>query len=427
MSSFFNPTPLVVTAGDTAKAADLNSYGTSLDAAFDLVEAEFAGFTTDAEGWAGVAQEWAEKAEDAEVTVGHYSSLHWAAKSEDFRDSALTYATNSASSATDSDTAKVAAETAQTAAELAEANAETAQTAAELAETHAETAETNAELAETNAETAETGALAAQAAAEIAETNAETAETNAELAETNSQLRVWEAEAARQTSDNYAVTVEDTYVDIVTSDGDGTYTDTPSTDYSALHWAAKSTANDDAVDIAFDDTSVSFTATEVQTALEELDSAVTSSGFYDAYVKVSDVKASGTAGGTFTSGSWQTRDINTEDNDGEAIASISSNQVTLPAATYECEIRCPARRCEQNQARLYDTTGAVVLVLGCSSESAYVDDVQYSFISGEFTLSASSVLEIQHRCKSTRAGDGFGEAASWGDEVYTTAIFRRRA
>lgn len=62
-----------------------------------------------------------------------------------------------------------------TAAQLAETNAETAQAAAELAETNAETAETNAEQAEVNAELAETNAEVAQAAAELAQAEAEAA------------------------------------------------------------------------------------------------------------------------------------------------------------------------------------------------------------------------------------------------------------
>lgn len=53
------------------------------------------------------------------------------------------------------------------------------------------------------------------------------------------KLRVWEAEAERLTADSYATEAEDTFVNIVTSDGDGTFTYTPTTDYSALHYSLK--------------------------------------------------------------------------------------------------------------------------------------------------------------------------------------------
>lgn len=53
-------------------------------------------------------------------------------------------------------------------------------------------------------------------------------------------LRAWEAEAEALTADSYATEAEDTEVNVVTSDGDGTFTYTPQTGvYSALHHAAK--------------------------------------------------------------------------------------------------------------------------------------------------------------------------------------------
>lgn len=83
-------------------------------------------------------------------------------------------------------------------------------------------------LADDNATTATTQAG-------IATTQA----TNSSSSATQSQLYEWEAEAERLTSDSYATEAEDTFVNLVTSDGDGTFTYTPTTDYSALHWAAK--------------------------------------------------------------------------------------------------------------------------------------------------------------------------------------------
>lgn len=54
------------------------------------------------------------------------------------------------------------------------------------------------------------------------------------------QLEKWDAEAKALTSINYATEVEDILVNVVTSDGDGTFTYTPQTGvYSSLHYAAK--------------------------------------------------------------------------------------------------------------------------------------------------------------------------------------------
>lgn len=62
---------------------------------------------------------------------------------------------------------------------------------------------------------------------------------------TDSQLRAWEAEAEYLTAKSYAVEAEDVPVNVVTSDGDGTFTYTPQTGvYSALHHATKGLAQD---------------------------------------------------------------------------------------------------------------------------------------------------------------------------------------
>ncbi|MCK9332538.1 MAG: hypothetical protein M0Q19_05090, partial [Candidatus Cloacimonetes bacterium] len=48
-----------------------------------------------------------------------------------------------------------------------------------------------------------------------------------------------EAEANQKTADSYATEAEDTFVKVYTSNGDGTFTATDTTEYSALHYAAK--------------------------------------------------------------------------------------------------------------------------------------------------------------------------------------------
>jgi len=62
---------------------------------------------------------------------------------------------------------------------------------------------------------------------------------NVALAVTLAQEEAWNAEAEALTADSYATQTEDVFVNVYTSNGDGTFTATPTTDYSALHWAAK--------------------------------------------------------------------------------------------------------------------------------------------------------------------------------------------
>lgn len=153
-------------------------------------------------------------------------------------------------------------------------------------------------------------------------------------------------------------------------------------------------------------------------------------GLYDALVILADEKAQNTAGGTFSSGAWRTRDLNTERADTANIASVASNQVTLPAGTYRCTIWAPAWVVGDHQARLQNITGAATLIVGTCSKSettATYGNVTHSMICGTFTLGVESALEIQHRCVVTRNTDGFGPPLNWTTEVYTLAVFERLA
>ena len=143
-------------------------------------------------------------------------------------------------------------------------------------------------------------------------------------------------------------------------------------------------------------------------------------------IVIQDLKASGTSGGTFTAGSWQTRALNTISVDDTGAVSLGSNQITLPAGTYWVEIFAPATRVARHQARLYDITNGAVLLWGIGS---YILTTNYfsqtnSVIIGKITLAGATVLEVQHRCETTFASDGFGIFIGWGPpETYTTAKF----
>lgn len=147
---------------------------------------------------------------------------------------------------------------------------------------------------------------------------------------------------------------------------------------------------------------------------------------YDAYVCVRDKKPMGTGGGTFTSGAWRTRDINDEHADPLDLCTIAANQITLEAGTYRCTISAPAFNVRAHQTRLYNVTDAALLLPG----TVGVDDnaginLGRSIIIGRFTLAAQKVLEIQHWCETTRAGNGFGVNFTKTSEIYTVAEFWR--
>lgn len=142
------------------------------------------------------------------------------------------------------------------------------------------------------------------------------------------------------------------------------------------------------------------------------------------YILLKDEKASGTNGGTFDTGAWRTRDINTEEIDTGNNCSIASNQITLAAGTYECLIKCPAVSVFEHTTRLYNITDSSVGLEG-SVDSAHSN----SFIIGRFIIAAQKTFEIQHYCHTSIGNIGFGKALAIAgvNEVYTIAEFRKVA
>lgn len=148
---------------------------------------------------------------------------------------------------------------------------------------------------------------------------------------------------------------------------------------------------------------------------------------YSGYINIQDQKTQNTAGGTFTSGAWQTRVLNTEVADTGSHAAIASNQITLLAGTYQFEISVPARGVDRHQARLQnitDTTTAQMGQSGYSPASGDGDTMTLS-ISGRMTIAGTKVFEVQHRCATTANTNGFGVEANLGTEIYTVARFWR--
>jgi len=137
------------------------------------------------------------------------------------------------------------------------------------------------------------------------------------------------------------------------------------------------------------------------------------------FLIVQETQASGTNGGTFDSGAWRTRDLNTVQHNSVG-ASLASNRVTLLAGTYRVRGGAFAYRVNSNAARLYSITASATLLIG-SSNYAYSSDNGYveSAIVGIFTLGATTVIELQHYCQTSYGGAGFGDSGETGErELY---------
>jgi len=129
-----------------------------------------------------------------------------------------------------------------------------------------------------------------------------------------------------------------------------------------------------------------------------------------------DQKTSGTGGGSFTSGSWQKRTINTALTSGISGASLASSVITLPAGTYWIEVEAAQHYTNIHRVRLQNTSDGSTTLIGmsCFSENGFGGDEQAT-LRGMFTIASNKNFEIQHRCSNTGT---FGTQSSLGTEVY---------
>ena len=143
---------------------------------------------------------------------------------------------------------------------------------------------------------------------------------------------------------------------------------------------------------------------------------------------IADQKPAGTAGGTFTSGAWRTRDLNTivTDPSGLVVAgdvSLAGNQVTLAAGTWLVEGSAPAGDVNGHKARLQNITDGTTAVSGTTENASDPPKADFiitrsSFV-GQFTIAATKVFEVQHYGSFTTGVNGFGQGLSGaGNETY---------
>ena len=142
-----------------------------------------------------------------------------------------------------------------------------------------------------------------------------------------------------------------------------------------------------------------------------------------------ETQASGTSGGTFTSGSYVKRVLNTTVVNTITGCSIASSVITLPAGTYSVTATAPGLGVDGHKAKLRNTTASTDIQIGTNERTLAASSViTHSTVLASFTLSVSSTIELQHRCQTTKASDGFGLALSFSDsEIYSQIIIEKTA
>ena len=127
------------------------------------------------------------------------------------------------------------------------------------------------------------------------------------------------------------------------------------------------------------------------------------------------------AGGTIDN-TFPTRTLNVVIENSITGASLSSNQITLPAGTYRVEGSFPAYSCNRHQSRLRNITDSTTELEGTSGYSDNTNNgYSDSDIVGNFTIASSKVFEVQHGSSATQATNGLGNPAN----LLTSEIYGR--
>ena len=146
-------------------------------------------------------------------------------------------------------------------------------------------------------------------------------------------------------------------------------------------------------------------------------SASVSGGFDSALLHIQDQKSSGTKGGTSSSTTTHTRDLNTIVTNEITGASLSSNQITLPSGTYYMEALLPSFSGARTKAFFYSVTDGSNEIIGQNARTN--STIFGALVSGRFTTNIQRVYELRHYFETGRANDGLGLEVSQGTEIYS--------
>lgn len=146
------------------------------------------------------------------------------------------------------------------------------------------------------------------------------------------------------------------------------------------------------------------------------------------------VASGGSGGGTATDGAWTTYPLNTVATNSISGLSLSSNQITLPAGTYDVNSSILGFEVDAMRTRLRDTDTPVTLLLSMNQNSEdHGPDFDYrsdaiSLLEGRFTLTQTRTVELQYFFESAGANTDLGRPDNSGsgeDNIYGQVSLRK--
>ena len=145
-------------------------------------------------------------------------------------------------------------------------------------------------------------------------------------------------------------------------------------------------------------------------------------GKFASYAIIADQKATDTPGGSSSTGTFNTRDLNTELADPDGIVTISNNQFTLQAGSYLIRASAPAYKANRHQILINNVTDSAVAAVGQPEYCGGGESVgNRAFAAGRVTISGAKAFDIRHRVGNAESTYGLGVEANYDlqPNIYT--------
>lgn len=144
---------------------------------------------------------------------------------------------------------------------------------------------------------------------------------------------------------------------------------------------------------------------------------------------IQHVEAQGVDGGTANNATYNVRPLNTTVRNGITGASLASNQITLPAGTYEISAKGHTYATGESFLRLYNVTDAADTGIKGLNANARVATPTWATatLTGQLTIAATKVLRLDHYTSGAQTSNGLGSALNVAgrDEVYAEVLIRK--
>ena len=143
----------------------------------------------------------------------------------------------------------------------------------------------------------------------------------------------------------------------------------------------------------------------------------------EGYIK--DVRATSTGSGGATSGSWETRVLNTSEGDASKFSSVSTNVIALEAGTYHINGNAAFFATLGSVIRFRNTSDGTTDITGVLTRSGSgATESNTSTLEGTISITTTKNFELQSRVQTSKAANGFGtpqsDAGSTENETYAS-------